>query len=301
MNCKIPKADYKGQICIGDLSISCAVLDTGERILVDRSLATALGVKGSGGYWKRKKEEKGAELPEYISTNYLAPFIDDKTKNKLTKTIIYTDTGGGLYEGVSASLLVDICDIWQRADQKGALENRPNAKLAAKKAYIIFRGFAEIGIIGLVDEATGYQDFRAKDALSKILEKFIDKELQPWTQTFPYEFYEQIFRLKDWPVPDGVKRPSVIGHYTNDFVYDRLAPGVLKELRHINPILPDGRRKSHHHQWFTPDIGHPKLKEHLAAVTALMRASPNWGVFKRNLQRAFPKLNETIPMNLEDD
>jgi hypothetical protein len=44
---------------------------------------------------------------------------------------------------------------------------------------------AHTGIIALVDEVTGYQCDRAKDALAKILEAFIERELQPWVQTFP--------------------------------------------------------------------------------------------------------------------
>ncbi len=48
------------------------------------------------------------------------------------------------------------------------------------------------------------------------------------------------------------------------------------------------------------DIYHPKLKEHLAAVTALMRAAANWDSFKRNLQRAFPKFGENVPLPLDD-
>ena len=157
------------------------------------------------------------------------------------------------------------------------------------------RGFSHIGIIALVDEATGYQQIREQRALATILEKFIADELQPWTKTFPYEFYEQIFRLKGWPGPHGVKKPSVIGHYTNDFVYDRLAPGVLQELGRLNPKTPTGYRRHKLFQWFTPDLGHPKLKEHLAAVIALMRAAPNWNSFKRSLIRAFPKKDEQIP------
>ena len=146
-----------------------------------------------------------------------------------------------------------------------------------------------VGIIALVDEATGYQRIREERALATILEKFIAQELQPLTKTFPYAFYEQIFRLKGWPGPDGVKRPSVIGHYTNDFVYSRLAPGVLEELKRLNPTLPSGRRRNRHYQWFTPDQGHPDLIKHLEGVMALMRASPNWDTFIRNLERAYPK------------
>ena len=197
-----------------------------------------------------------------------------------------------------ATLLVDLCSIVLEARDADVLHARQLS--VARRADILIRGLATVGIIALVDEATGYEEIRARRALATILEKFIIKELRPWTRTFPYEFYEQIFRLKGWPGPDGVKRPSVIGHYTNDFVYARLAPGVLAELRRRNPKLPAGHRKSRHHQWFTPDFGDPRLKEHLAAVTALMRAAPNWDNFTRSLNRAFPPLNETIPLPLDN-
>ena len=170
----------------------------------------------------------------------------------------------------------------------------------AVRAEILRDGLGVIGIIGLIDEATGYQRTREERALATILEKFIDKELQPWTKTFPYEFYEQICPLKGWPGWYSVKRPSIVGVYTNDFVYDRIAPGVLDELRRKNPVQPTGRRRNRHHQWFTPEFGHPKLKEHLAAVAALMRAAPNWDSFKRNLQRAFPKFGENMQLPLGD-
>ena len=138
---------------------------------------------------------------------------------------------------------------------------------------MLLRGFARVGIIALVDDVTGYQEIRARNALATILEKFIAQELQPWTKTFPYDFYKQIFRLKRWSGPEGVKRPSIIGHYTNDIVYARIAAGVLDELQTKNPTLPSSHRKNKHHQWFTPEPGHQKLKEHLAAVIALMRAA----------------------------
>ena len=147
--------------------------------------------------------------------------------------------------------------------------------------------------------ATSASANSARSQLS--LSALIAAELQSWTRTFDYEFYEQIFRLKGWGSPVGVKRPRVIGTYTNDFVYERIAPGVLDELRLVNPVMPQGWRKNRHHQWFTPEFGHPKLKEHLAAVVALMRAAPSWTAFRRSLDRAFPKLKSTIPLPLDDD
>ena len=158
-----------------------------------------------------------------------------------------------------------------------------------------------MGIIALVDEATGYQRIPEERALATILERFIAKELQPWTRTFPPEFYTQICRLKGWPKVLSVKRPSLIGKYTNEFVYNRLAPGVLAELQRKNPVVPDTRRRRHrHHQWFTTEIGHPKLKQHLAGVIAVMRVAPPWNVFTWNMAKAFPKIGETSPLDFDD-
>ena len=190
--------------------------------------------------------------------------------------------------------------IWCSKHESGEPYSSGNSAIA-DRCELLIRGFATVGIIALVDEATGYQAIRARRALATILEQFIAEELQPWTRTFPYEFYAQIFRLKGWPGPASVRGPRVLGHYTNDLVYQRLAPGVFAELRSKNPTLPYGTRKNKHHQWFTPDPGYVKLNQHIAAVLALMRAAPNWAVFHRSLERAFPKQNETMPFLFDDD
>ena len=95
---------------------------------------------------------------------------------------------------------------------------------------------AHVGIIALVDEATGFQDFRSRDALAEFLEAFVAKEIQKWVKTFPPDFYKQMFRLRGIPYAETVKKPAYIGHLTNDLVYARLAPGVLATLRAKNPV-----------------------------------------------------------------
>lgn len=62
-----------------------------------------------------------------------------------------------------------------------------------------------------------------------------------------------------------------------------------------------GRRKSHHHRWFTTEYGHPKLREHLAGVMALMRAAPYWSTFERSLKRAYKKPGETTPIPFSEE
>jgi hypothetical protein len=42
--------------------------------------------------------------------------------------------------------------------------------------------------------------------------------------------------------------------------------------------------------------GHPHLREHLAAVIVLIRASVNWEQFKRMINRALPKYNTVLEL-----
>ena len=111
----------------------------------------------------------------------------------------------------------------------------------AKQADVLMRGLAHVGIIALVDEATGYQDLRARNALALILEQFIAKELQAWVRTFPDDYYRGMFQLRGLQFPeDNVKRPQYFGMLTNDVVYARLAPGILDELKKVTPRSATG-------------------------------------------------------------
>ncbi|MHB8853265.1 MAG: P63C domain-containing protein [Ignavibacteriaceae bacterium] len=301
MNKKL-KATHQGELSISNFKIKCAVLENGSRILVERSVANALGIKGAGAYWeKKKKNEGGIILPEYISAKYLEPFVSDELKEKLSEPIEYFALNSKNAQGREATILPDICDVWIKAKEAGALSK--SQEKIAQNAYVLMRGFANIGIIALVDEATGYQEIRDKIALQKILDKYLLKEHAKWAKRFPDEFYQKLFELKGWQWEGiRVKRPGVVGIYTNDLVYSRLAQGILAELKRLNPPNETtGRRKIKHHQWLTNDIGHPALQQHIHALIAFMRAAANWGQFHRMVERAFPKIGETIPMQFPDE
>lgn len=154
------------------------------------------------------------------------------------------------------------------------------------------------------DEATGYQDARSRDALAKILEAFVTKELKKWISTFPADYYKELFRLQGWAFPtlakDKNKRPAMAGKITNDIVYDRLAPGVKDELHRLTPRDEKGRLKQKLFQRLTSDVGSPRLKEHLASVVALMKASDDWQQFMRSLNRALPKWSDNLSFKFED-
>ena len=279
---------------IGDIEIPCYVLENEIRVLSQSGMFKALGLARRG----LVPSKGGAQIPRFAASKAINPFISNELQAGLSTPIIFTANAGPTY-GYPATILVDICNVVLQARQARSL-NYQQQRLA-ERCEILLRGFAYVGIIALVDEATGYQRIREKRDLATFLERFITAELQPWTRTFPYTFYEQIFRLKGWGNAEGMPRPSVVGHYTNDFVYERIAPGVLDELRSRNPVLPQGWRRNRHHQWFTPEYGHPRLKQHLEGVTALMRAARSWDGFKRSLDRVYPKLGTQFPMPVDED
>lgn len=295
----IPKATHRGELVIGEAAIPCAVLEDGRRILTENGITNAILGTRSGASKRLKKAatEAGAPVPLFLAPERLKPFISQEVLEGPLIPVKYMD-GAKVVLGYEASILPAACEVWLRARDAGKLQGQQRDK--AMQAEILMRGLAHIGIVALVDEATGYQEVRDKLALQAILDKFLAKELAAWAKRFPDEFYQQMFRLKGWPFdPGSVARPGVVGKYTVDVVYERLAPGLVDELERINPKSETGSRKSKHHQWLSTDIGHVALAQHLHAVLGFMRACTSWDQFIGMLDIAFPKKGRTSPLQLE--
>ena len=280
-------------LVIGDIEIPCYVLEDETRVLTQSGMFTGLGLARRG----LVPTDSGALLPRFAASKAISPFISSDLLAGLTNPILFRSGSADAY-GFPATILADICEAVLAARDAGSLDRQQQA--LAARCETLMRGFARIGIIALVDEATGYQRVRAERALAGILEKFLATEAQPWKKTYPIEFYLEICRLRSWPLEYAVKRPSIVARYTNDAIYERIAPGVFDELQELNPKQPNGTRKWRHHQWFRPEPGYVKLNQHIAAVLALMRAAANWTGYQRNLQRAFPRLRDQLEFDLED-
>lgn len=294
MDEKILKATHgspNNPLKIGDFDIPCYVLEDGTRVLSGRGMQQALALG----------QRHGTLLKEFLSKDNLQPFINKGLAMVLSSPIrfIRPGRGGRVALGYEATILADICDAVLTARDEGVLNDKQ--LLIAKQCEILTRAFAKVGIIALIDEVTGYQEVRDRNELNRILEAYIAKELLPWTKRFPDEFYEQLFRLLNWRYsPLSAKRPGFVGTLTNQLVYEKLPPGVLSELREINPSAK-GRRKHKHHQFLTEDIGNPHLEKHIASVTTLMRISPNYKVFKKHFDKAFPPPLEQIEIFEQED
>lgn len=293
-----PKAIRDGSIKIGENEIRCAVLEDGTRVLSRIDLLRTIGRRGKAKGGRAYDQE--SKMPVFLTANNLKPYINIDLREN-SSPIYYKPIKGGKYSiGYKAEILPLICNVFIEADEANVI--LPVQKHIVEECKILIRGFAVVGINALIDEATGYQEIRDREALQAILDKYITDEWAKWTKTFPDEFYKELFRLKGIHYPPiSMKKPSYVGHWTNDIVYSRLAPGVLKALKEKNPRMPMGHRQRKHHQYLTRDIGHPALREHLSNVIFLMRGCARWNDFKRMLERAKPKEGDTLRLDFPEE
>jgi hypothetical protein len=234
-------------------------------------------------------ESHGSFLRAFSSRTDIKPFVKTNLAIALERPIRFArpGRGGKSVIGYDATILADICEAVLSAQQQGRLLGA--GLLIAKRCEVLTRAFATVGIIALVDEATGYEEIRDRNALRHILDHYIRSDLAEWAKRFPDEFYENMFRLRGWHYrPLAVERPGVLGQLTVDIVYARLAPGMVAELQRVIQLNESGRRKHKFHQQLR-DVEHPALRQHVSNVTFLMKAAPNWKWFYEALQRSAPR------------
>ncbi len=294
---QLPKAicgAHDRPLMIGDISTPCYVLDDETRVLTVGGLSEGIGLARGGSMIA------GMNCLElFISRNKISPYVSNDLSERIHSPIVFiTPTGGRAY-GYNAELLVELCEAVLMARQAGALQTQQLG--IAQQCEVLTRGLARTGIVALVDEATGYQYVRKRNALEKTLDQWLTKELQPWKKQFPNDFYRRIFELNEWEYdPSSCKRPGVIGTWTNDLVYDRLGPGLREELEDYAGRDEKGRLKHRLHQYLTSNHGIPELQNHMSGLVALMRAASNWKQFKEMVQRAYPKPHTMLSMAFDD-
>ena len=295
----VPRADFEGDFKIGEKTISAAVLPNGKRLLTQSTFLISLG---------RSRTPKAGTgilttvdgVPFFLQAEALKPFISEELLQSTTP-IFFRSKNGKRMVGYDAELLPQVAEVYLKMRDFYLSQEKEiprQYRHIVQACDLIMRGLAHVGIVALVDEATGYQQVRDRLALQKILDKYLTDEWAKWTKTFPDDYYKELFRLHGLPYPPvSSKRPGYIGHWTNDIIYTRLAPGVLRELKKLNPRLPSGNRKRKFSQYFTQDWGTPALREYLSSTIFLMKTCTSWEDFKHRLDRAAPKYGDTIPMD----
>jgi hypothetical protein len=298
----VPTTIREGVLELAGQEIPCAVLADGRRILNQAGFLRAIGRARS------PKAGTGVlstvdELPFFLQAGVLKPFLTDDLRQS-TKALFYKTRSGSDAVGYNAELLPRVCDVYLKfrdrsLQNSGRLPSRYDRMVVA--CDILMRSLAHVGIVALIDEATGYQEVRPQDALRAYLEKIIRKELAAWVKRFPDEFYENIYKLKGWAWPGMQKnRYSVVAHYTRDLVYQRVGPSVLEELEKKEPRNEKGRRTNKLHQWLTDDVGNPMLAQHLYSLIMFQRLALKngfgWHRFVKMVDQVMPRKGSNLEL-----
>src|SRR5690606_8202799 len=147
---------------IGNLELPCYVLDDERRVLSAASVQGSMGIAQGG---SMKKGMSRLEL--FISGKIISPFISNDLRERVQNPILFRTPANGKAYGYDALVRAELCEAVLEARQAGVLQAQQ--KPIARQAEILIRGFARVGIVALVDEATGYERVRKRGELNKIL------------------------------------------------------------------------------------------------------------------------------------
>lgn len=276
----LPKALFEGNLNLGGIEVPAAVLENNQRIISHNGVFKAL----------RRDPRGNARIegvPAFMDAKNLQPFIND-TLREYMKKVMFVGLDGAVYEGYDARIVPNVCELYLQARDACVIDSE-NQKTTAAQAEIIMRAIATVGVIALVDEATGFQYQRKADALAEILETFIAKELRPWVKTFPQDYYQGLCKLYDLPFPPkkgDTKFPSFFGTLTNNIIYDRIAPGLRPALK---TEAKKHEKTGKMHQALSGDRGVSALREHMRLVCGLLKLAKDKDHFFEMLDTTAPK------------
>lgn len=276
---------HEGELHLGGMAIPCYILEDGTRVLSGRGMQDALKMVDDS---EDAKQKGGTRLVRHLGQKSLEPFIyKGREQDHFEPILCYR--GDQKVNGYEATVLADICEAF--LDARKSITLSPRQKIIADQCEILIRGFARVGIVALVDEATGYQYDRERFELQKILNAYISEEILKWQLTFTDDFYKEVYRLWGLPfIPKYIKnKPSFIGKLTKKYIYDLLPRGVVDKIKEKTGKTEKGNWKYKWHQSLTPEVGKEHLKKQIIEVTTLMSISQSKEQFHSLFQQKYHK------------
>lgn len=284
---------YEGTLNLGENKLPCYVLEDGTRVLSGRKMQEILKVVDGN--------ISGTKLPQFLSNSILKHFIfSNKDAAHFDPIICFK--GKQRINGYEATVLTDICEAILRARRSG-VKMTERQQIVANQCEILLSSFAKIGIIALIDEATGYQNEREHFELQKILSAYISEEILKWQLTFTDDFYREVYRLWGLPfIPKYIKnKPSFIGKLTTKYIYDLLPDGVVDKIKEKTGKTDKGNWKYKWHQSLTPEIGREHLKKQIIEVTTLMSISKSKSEFNELFERKYNAKSIQLELEFNED
>lgn len=281
----LPRSSHRGELNIGDIQIPCYVLEDGRRIISEGGITAIFGTSGGKTYRLRdlSSPESTGPMPLFLASKALQPFIHEAFDGLDLSLVEFVD-GEKVLTGYEAKILPKVCEVWLRAKDEKVLQASQFGK--SKKAELLMRGLAHVGVIALVDEATGYQYERPRKELEEQLKKYLSESLRKWVRTFPADYFKHLCRLRGVELRPDMRLPQYFGKLTNNIVYRRLAPGLLVKLKEHRQ--DKGKASDKLHLWLSLDFGFPEVLLHLGTVVTVMKQNSDYATFETELDKIAP-------------
>lgn len=278
----LPKAimgEADRPIRIADIEVPCYVLDDGRRVISTNGMLDTLTMARGGAMVKGMNR-----LELFVSRDRIKPFVSNELHARIREPIKFR-IGRSIAYGYASDTLIDIAEAVIKADNAGDLQKQQAG--IAHQCRVITSSLTRIGLIALIDEATGYQVRRDSDELQKILTAYLLPEHRPWMQTIPDEFTSEIYRVYGWKRAANNRGPRYAGKLIRQLIYERLPKPVLPALDEINPSNEKYQRKHRHHQFLTEKQGLDTFRTQVITVMTLLRISKGKAEFKRHMEAYF--------------
>jgi hypothetical protein len=276
---KLPSALYRGTLHLLDHEIPCYVLDDGQRV-IGRLAATEM----------LTKIKRQGDFESYLRSANIKRFIDIEniTDRMVSFRLPDVDSLHIEVKGLPHDVLLEVCRGFMKAleasnDPTSGVKLTDRQQQIAVQAGLFLAACSDVGLVALIDEATGYQYARAKDALEVKLRAFLEDEMREWEKTFPDELWLEFGRLTGWKGPVH-QRPKYWGNLVMELVYDYLDADVAQWLR---DNAPKPRYGQNYHQWLSSQYGLQKLIEHIWKLIGIAKTCDNITDLKDEMARLY--------------
>jgi hypothetical protein len=265
-----PTAAWAGVLPIGENELPCYVLNDGRRVISRTGATTSLTGR------------RGGDLESYISVGALQGYLPPDFTDHMIEFTLQGVTNRTV-RGITAESFCDLCTAYVRALDDGALQSDRQREIAAH-AGIFLAASAKVGLLALIDEATGYQYDRAEDALRFKLKIFLEDEMRKWEKTFPDQLWTEFGRLTGRKGATNSQRPRYWGKLVMELVYGYLDADVAQWLKDNAPKPQHGQN---YHQWLSSQYGLKKLTEHLWMLIGMAAACQSMPELRQKMAERF--------------
>jgi len=276
----LPMAHLPGNLKVGDNELACYVLSDDRRVISRSSAMRFLAQTGGG------------DLEKYVDVQTMVPYVPRGWKDELVEFTLPEVTHKRVM-GLRAETFLEICRAYMAARDAGVLTER-QAEIAMRAGSFV-AACSTIGLIALIDEATGYQYERAEDALQFKLKLFLSEEMRKWEKTFPDELWLEFGRLTGWADPIS-SRPKYWGHLVNELVYGYLDPDVAEWLKEN---APKPRHGQNYHQWLNDQYGLKMLTQHIWLLVGIASTCQTMPDLRQQMAFRFGRVPLQLTMFME--